>query len=304
MSSGNKSAEKTMNEFDSLMKILTGWAKPLCRNSYFQNCYLFGSLINRDGEQFVSSGQLESDVDLVLRLSEEASSALERVSACSKLAEKVYNLEISLLQTLKRSSASHPITSIVLATSYELYHGIHKGNDPIIFLSPQFIDLTAKSKDKYKRIPLTDHIDAKFYIDFIECISIIKYTQSVRNHYLRISANKTRPISLTYDGPEIFPKEVLRHAAMYQFFDGKCDIADRTDLNQGLEYMLNLMISIKNDDQNYNKLHEKILRRASPRGKKPQITPDDYLLIWEILFDRAIQSIPKTAREIIDEMSV
>jgi predicted nucleotidyltransferase len=89
----------------------------------FDRCYVFGSLINRDGKFFTRSGPLESDVDILITFSLKAAATFEtRYLSCCELLPLVAQLEESLHSLLGREDPTQKICSILPITRYELYH--------------------------------------------------------------------------------------------------------------------------------------------------------------------------------------
>src|SRR4051812_32457874 len=85
--------------------------------------YAFGSTINADGRQF---DHRESDLDVLIVRDKFVGDAIRRVTIAEDLLEKKIDLEVRLLQLLRRPDASKPIASVLLTAIEEVQLNIHK----------------------------------------------------------------------------------------------------------------------------------------------------------------------------------
>ena len=118
-----------------LINILKSWAKKH-NTKQFSNFYLFGSLINENGNQFLRD---RSDIDLIVILRN--SSPLNRARVCHKLQKAKLELELRLRPLLQRRNKSKSIVSLVLVTENEVIWDIHKSKSPIFFRDNKFLNL-------------------------------------------------------------------------------------------------------------------------------------------------------------------
>lgn len=286
---------------DQALEELRRWARKVCRGSMpFSDCYLFGSMVLRDGDYFIASGEIESDIDLILAFKNGSLDASHRYRATSALRPHVQELETTLLRTIGRARADAPIVSLVLATPYEIYHGIHKGNDPLLLYTPQFLRLNERKSTRLKFVSLTQHVESTLFVDCIECVSVIRFVQGVRNKYLSCCSNQSQVGIPDYDGTDVLPKELMRHAALLRYLRDDVSLNERTDLNRGLDYIIENVKSLSQTTELYSELWEVVFSRMTSRGSRQKVTGEKYLLLAELMYDEAKRCMPCTLREILD----
>jgi predicted nucleotidyltransferase len=110
----------------------------------YSSAYIFGSLIHRDGIQFLKD---RSDVDLVA-LFEEKHGCLERVDCMRRALPATHELNLRLLARLGRVDAANSITSVLSATASELLYGIHKDGSREFFSHNDFQDIATGQTSK------------------------------------------------------------------------------------------------------------------------------------------------------------
>ncbi len=259
-----------------LIDILKSWAKKQ-NNNQFSNFYLFGSLINGSGNQFLRD---ESDIDLIVILQKSGSLNISKV--CHKLQKAKLALEGLLLPILKRKNKSKPIVSLVLVTSNEVIWDIHKSKTTRFFRDNKFLNLLDESDTL---IPI--ELDISIGLDNREALSYIiqaiEKAQEYRNKYLSINPNKSQE----YNEQDIFPKDLARSAAQVRYFDVKNE-RGKFDINLGNNYLISLLNQKDRKTNNeWSKLNSKVGERAGRSIKRPALNDFDLLLLHELLFEKA-----------------
>lgn len=292
---------------ETILRKLCAWTNQHVSDD-FSAIYSFGSLIYRDGKYFIASGGIESDIDLILLIKSEINEALLRHACIKELRAKVAILEEQLCQIPGIDPREANWTSVLPLTEYELYHSLHKGHDPKLIHSEQFIDLRqTEVPENYeefspKLIKLSDYIDAKFHHDNIELLSCLKFIQKVRNSYLSTNCSQEGGIKTFNHPTEALPKEIMRNAALVKYVKTPSN-EKRTDLNTGLSFIYQC-VQEKAEDGNatYQELKDTLDSRSGGRAQERlPINPDQYLLIAEILHDECRVNINASLREIIDQ---
>ncbi len=253
-----------------LIDILKGWAKKH-KTQQFSNFYLFGSLINGSGNQFIRD---ISDIDLIVIIQNFGS--LNRAKLCHKLQKAKLDLELLLRPILQRKNKSKPIVSLVVVTENEVIWDIHKSKEPKFFRDNKFLNLLEES-DTLSSIGL-DNREA-----LSDIIQAIEKAQAYRNKYLSISPNKSKE----YNEQDIFPKDLARSAAKVRSFDVKNEMG-KIDINLGNNYLISLLNqkARKKNNEWFN-LNKKIADRNGRSTTKPALNDFDLLLLYELLFDKA-----------------
>lgn len=135
----------TPDDVKKLRGLLAAWAAEVAASIKSGGIYLFGSLVYRDGTQFVPG----SDVDLAILFPEDAKDAVERVAWLDKLLRHKVELE-KRLADLFGHSRSEPICSVVALTTAETGADIHKDGAEQFFGNNRFLDLLAGTQyDKF-----------------------------------------------------------------------------------------------------------------------------------------------------------
>ena len=302
--------------FKQLEPTLKDWADQITKTSQFDNAYIFGSLIHRDGDLFVPGGAVASDIDIILKFKAEEGhcsgslTAKVRYESMLELIETIPDLEVSISRIIAETNdqpRNTPYLSILPLTQFEIYHCIHKGYDPKIFTQNVFYDLNMSIQIDDG---LEKFIDSRYHFDNIEVFTIARIVQKLRNHFLHIDFQKKRKL-VPFASNEIFPKELMRSAALLKFLENvskapKNEKNDhgfalmRTDLLQGETFLLELLKNKSAENDNFSDLWDKVEKRRSARTEKPALGPEDVLLIAEILFDEAKTFAQPSIREIID----
>ncbi|MBD1808850.1 nucleotidyltransferase domain-containing protein [Microcoleus sp. FACHB-SPT15] len=261
-----------------IINILKSWAKKH-NTKQLSKFYLFGSLINGSGNQFLPD---ESDIDLIVILQDLG--PLNRAKICQKLQKAKHELEELLLSILKRKSKSksNALVSLVLVTSNEVIWDIHKSQKIKFFRDNKFLNLLDESDTS---IPI--EIDIPIGLDNREGLSYIiqalEEAQKYRNKYLSINPNKSKE----YKEKDIFPKDLARSAAQVRSFDIKNE-KKKFDINLGNSYLISLLeqkARTKSDE--WSKLNSKVGERYGRSRQNPALNDFDLLLLHELLFDKA-----------------
>ena len=151
----------------------------------FPDCWVFGSLIYKDGTLFTN----ESDIDLVVRLPD-AQNPIGRVSLLDRLRSSVQNVERQLLEALSREDASQHITSVISITGTELSLDIHKSKERDFFQSSDFLSLRTGSTSQLSetRNPESQSLPRAI-------IQSIEVCQDYRNKYVAFAVNGWRKVA-------------------------------------------------------------------------------------------------------------
>lgn len=260
-------AEKLVAQLIDILKI---WAKKQ-NTKQFINFYLFGSLLNGNGNQFLPD---ISDIDLIVIC--QNSRLSNRVKVCQKLQGAKQELEKNLLRILQRKNKSKSVVSLVLVTDNEVIWDIHKSKTPRFFRDNKFLNLMEEG-DTLSPVGL-DNREA-----LSDIVQAIEQAQDYRNKYLSSSPNKSKE----YNGKDIFPKELARSAAQVCSFDEKNEI-DKFDINMGNSYLLKLLHQkARKKNNEWYHLHSKVIQRWGRSIKRPTLNDFDLLLLHELLFDKA-----------------
>jgi hypothetical protein len=262
----------------------------------FDKCYVFGSLVNENGSFFQRVGPTESDIDLIIIFAGAASiSFKDRCSACCHILPPVARLESTLHSMLERKDASKKICSILPVTYYELYHNINEGQDLGVYRTNQFISVPLYEQ---AMMPLCHGHDERYHVKYNELLLAIKHAQAQRKEFLATTPDGRR-IGLPFSGTDIIPKLFMRRAALVRaWLHETTDKPARTELINGLEFLEDEI----RKHADLVELSQTIAHRKLARGAVPELNAFHLLLLAELLFDIAKQSIPVTLREQVDHL--
>ena len=208
---------------------LRQWANRVASEISPTGVFLFGSLVYRKGVQF---DPLISDIDLLVCMPADLTTAPERAEWIGKLAPLKCGLELGLLQILKRSDATSPISSIVAATSTEIRGDIHKDGAANFFSNNVFRDLLEKTTPDGP-VPSSG---TALIADPLVCTAL-RFAQKYRNVFLATSPNGTSRLT-KWTGTDPVPKDVMRHAAMAKAVMSNQRIpGEAFDVKIGLDYL-------------------------------------------------------------------
>lgn len=244
------------------------WAERVREVSGAEAIYIFGSIINRGGKQFIPQ---RSDVDLIVVIPEHLRCAPSRAAWLIKLQTLKRELEVALIALIGRDDATLPIVSLLPITKFELRCDIHKSRSRVFFRNNIFMDLLKDTKPTLLRRNAALHIDETTR-------EVVEFTQKVRNKFLSISASGKQALDLWTDPIDPLPKEIMRHAAI---------ASERGyDLQDGLDNISNYLYSQKEFHSSYKALYDDWLSlRRGARGKAGPLDPQNYLLLVEAVLD-------------------
>jgi len=263
-----------------LINILKSWAKKH-NTKQFSNFYLFGSLINENGNQFLRD---RSDIDLIVILRN--SSPLNRARVCHKLQKAKLELELRLRPLLQRRNKSKSIVSLVLVTENEVIWDIHKSKSPIFFRDNKFLNLL-DGRDTLIPVGLDSPIGIDNREALLGIIQALEEAQKYRNKYLSPDNYKSPNKSKEDNEQDIFPKDLARSAAQVRSFDVKNENG-KFNINLGNIYLISLLNQKdRKIDNEWSKLNRKIGSRRGRSAQKPALSDFDLLLLYELLFDKA-----------------
>jgi predicted nucleotidyltransferase len=243
--------------------------------------YLFGSLIHKDGAQFMSS----SDVDLVVVLPELAD-AVERWRWLQRFAEWVGAVEMRLMRVLKRSG-SEPSLSVVAVTELELGYDVHKDGHREFFTANVFRDLVTDAESEGLPGAGATTIDR-----FVA--GALSFTQKLRNDFLAVSANDTPKLG-DYVGADPLPKRIMRAAAMAARAVGRSKgPGAEHDVQEGLDILTHELYARRDDEAAYRQLQDLVSVQRLARGQSRPVEPTHQLLLAELIYD--ITTRPEASR--------
>jgi hypothetical protein len=207
-------------------------------------------------------------------------------------------LEHAVAKALNRTS-NEAIFSILPLTNYEIRQCIHKGHDPKLLTDNIFFDV---SRNETVARGLSVIADYHYHYENLEPFSVMKLCQKYRNSFL--STNLLGKFKqMDFDDSEPLPKELMRSAAILRFFDGdREDASRRTDLEEGATYLFDLVKGLEGVHAQYKTLRQKLSSRTFSRARAEALSPEDMLLLNEVLFDRARSIVIPSVRDAVREM--
>jgi hypothetical protein len=249
--------------------------------SDFDDAWIFGSLIHKKGIQF---SRENSDVDVICRFGA-PDNYFSRWRSVTSATDAAGHLNLMLLRVFERKDATGPIVSIVPVTQSELDTGLHKDKANQFFSANKFYNVKSKEaacigkEHTYCSVETESRYDA------------IRETQRYRNKFLSVAPAGGRAVE-DYDGPDPLPKQLCRAAAQTRWaLEPKHEEDERFDVNEGLVYVSQLLTSRRRELTLVNDLLQRLMIRMG-RGARAPLTPQDQLLLWEILADDAAMLTP------------
>ena len=259
-------------DLEKIRDILKRWAAEAVNPYEAQAVYVFGSLVYKDGEQFMNS----SDIDLVVVLPPLAD-AMERWRWQQRFSEAVADLEVALMRALKRDGLE-PLVSVVAVTELELNFDVHKDGHREFFSANTFRDLVAGTD----AVGITG-AGTKDTDRFVA--GALSLVQKVRNDFLAVSANET-PRLTDYHGEDGVPKRIMRGAAMAARAIGETHgPGAEHDVREGLDLLSNELYARRKGEPPYRSLQDLVSVRRNGRGEIRPVDPSNQLLLAEIVYD-------------------
>jgi hypothetical protein len=243
----------------------------------FEEAWIFGSLIHKNGAQFDSE---ISDVDLICRF-EPPNTYFKRWKSVVQAVEPAGHLNLLLLRKLGREDASKPIVSIVPVSQLELDQGLHKDKAAQFFSHNNFYSVSTRKIATIGNEHRASEakLDARF--------DAVREAQRYRNKMLSVAPSGARTVE-PFEGPDVLPKNLSRCAAQIRWArQPKCNEEQRFDVNEGFVYMTQVLTARRNEASEVNDLLQRMMIRMGGRGAVGPLTPEDQLLLWEILSDDA-----------------
>lgn len=279
---------------ERILEVLAQWP----RVAGVDQVYIFGSLVNDDGKAFK---QQESDVDLISIVDEAyASDAKSRYEVCKNIRASVADLEVALLRAIKRYDSRVPIASINLVTHWETSRCIHKDGAKGLFYMRQFqptLPLSAPLEQ------LANYIDDDFHAVNDGLIKLFQCSQTIRNQYLKTNVHDELFLDVN-QGTDPIPKKIMRCAAACAAFERdptrKPDNFESIDPLEGLEFVSSILNEARfKSDAEITELRKWVAVSRGARGTQSPMTPDQLLLLSEVIFDRArLVALPSKADKI------
>ncbi len=259
-------------DLEKIRDILKRWAAEAVSPYEAQAVYVFGSLVYKDGEQFMNS----SDIDLVVVLPPLAD-AVERWRWQQRFSEAVAGLEVALMRALKRDGLE-PLVSVVAVTELELNFDIHKDGHREFFSANTFRDLISGTDAVG-----IDGAGTKVTDRFVA--GALSLVQKVRNDFLAVSANET-PRLTDYHGEDGVPKRIMRGAAMAARAIGETHgPGAEHDVREGLDLLSDELYARRKGEPPYRSLQDLVSVRRNGRGEIRPVDPSNQLLLAEIVYD-------------------
>ncbi len=233
-----------------------------------------------------------SDLDLLVEIPEDLSTPLSRLAAFRRMAPTIEELERDLVTLLGRSPDA-TTTSIVPVTAFELRFGIHKGGEPDLYIASPFTPLIGS------RTPTSFPRNSALTLDRCSAgIAAIKNAQEFRNRFLAITPDGLKPKLSSDDGPDPVPKAMMRAAALLRFYTECLADDSRTDTVLGLDHLSDLIRARSRQHDAYEQLYRWFSIRRNARGVRSPLTPDDAVLLWEILAVEAESVLKKRESDV------
>jgi hypothetical protein len=265
----------------SVLDCVAGWAGRTAGEIGVAGAYAFGSLVYRNGAQFVGT----SDVDLVCIIPHDLDNAARRAHWIELLREHKLQIESELATKLNRAT-NVPICSIIAPTLAEVLANIHKDGAPGFFSNNEFLDLL--SGDKCDKLPGAGTRPVSNRLTG-ECF---RFSQKKRNTFLAVAAGGEGSLH-EYSGDDPLPKDVMRHGAMaQQLAEGRGAQGEEYDTQQGLDFITHRLYEMRRDAP-YKALHNKVSVRRGARGQNVELSPNDQIVLSEVIFDVAAESWEK-----------
>jgi predicted nucleotidyltransferase len=283
---------------DDIKGAVSGWISENSLHNSFTKIYIFGSLIHRNERHFIASGASASDIDLLAVFDDRLATAVERWDALTKLRATIGSLEHSIASLLDRGG-DEPIFSMLPLTKFEVRQCIHKGHDPKLLTDNIFFDVV---EDRFLESGLSFLGDFQYHYENLEPFSVMKLCQKNRNNYLAAN-QRSKFVQESFTDEEPLPKELMRSAAILNFFDGdREDSSRRTDLEEGAIYLVKILQSASESCDFAKNVYETVTGRQNFRAKSADLTPNDMLFLHELLYDRAKKIAIPSVRDAVREM--
>lgn len=267
-------------DLEKIRNILKSWAAEAVGPFEAKAVYVFGSLVYKDGEQFMAS----SDIDLVVVLPP-LEDAVKRWRWLQRFAEAVSGLEVALMKALKRGG-TEPLVSVVAVTEAELEFDVHKDGHREFFTANTFRDLVTGAE----AVGITGAGTATTDRFVAGALSLV---QKVRNDFLAVSANDT-PRLTDYDGEDGVPKRLMRGAAMAARAIGETSgPGAEHDVKEGLDHLFDELRARRRTDPAYRALQDLVSTRRVARGQLRPVDASGQLLLAEIIYDLVMGTKPR-----------
>jgi len=267
------------NYLESIRHVLKTWAKLAVEDFEAKAVYLFGSLIYKDGAQFMDG----SDIDLVVVMPELAG-AVDRWRWLRRFSEAVTGLEFKLMRELRRP-ATQPMVSIVAVTETELVFDLHKDGHRQFFTSNTFRDLVTSTDSE--GLPNAGSSETDRFV-----AGALSVAQKIRNDFLAVSANGTHRLT-DHGGDDPAPKRIMRAAAMAARATGGTEgPGAEHDVKEGLDLLTHELYERRDDDPAYRHLQDLMSVRRQARGELRPVDAAQQLLLGEMVYELALRTEP------------
>ncbi len=276
-------AEAVIEEFSS-------WAKSLPSKG-FKEAAAFGSVLEAGATPFLGS---ISDLDAVLVFAGERGSPYTRTKTLESFVSYKESLENRLRKRLERADATERIASLLVVTDDECRWDISKAYCATFFSTN--CGTTFRSGVTDEVIVFDVRCPAKLWphLSVNDFAQAIIHVQKARHEFVAVNGNGKAILEAFDDPIDVVPKDVMRWASVVAFHTPDrppLRNADKYDLNSGLQSLQQWLAQFARNDAHYCDLMQIVSTRAGRGRTNTPLTPRDQLLLWEIVFEKAIASL-------------
>jgi hypothetical protein len=169
----------------------------------------------------------------------------------------------------------------VPVSEFELAKGVHKDKAAQFFSHNEFLSITEHTIGSLGK----EHTALAAPIE--GALDAIRETQRARNQMLAVSPAGLKTLK-AFNDEDPLPKTLVRCAAQVRWAL-KPDLppSQRFDVNEGMVYVLQLLVARRHEFAEVNDLVERLVIRMGGRGESTALSPSDQILLWEILAEDA-----------------
>lgn len=257
----------------AILEYLKRWAVEVIDGCKLKTIYLFGSILQDDGELF---DLRKGDVDLLVLFAGSEAHPLQRVEACRSLVPHIQRLEQSLKeQWLDGRVRERPLMSVGAVTDFELERGINIKGDPKFISANTFLALD--TGQAYHRGLGQTHGSLHRDVE-----QVLQKCQECRKEFLWVTADGRRKVRDLLDAEE-FLKDLGRSLA--KFRDHVKPTSRRYDVPSGLAHLASLL-SETAEVAEFVAIQRKLFARMY--GRSVALSSLDQLLLWETVASSAM----------------
>ena len=268
---------------EQLFKIVKIWIESIQEKEPSIHGYIFGSSIVEEGIRF--DIEKDSDVDIVLVLTETYESPLKRVNLFSWLKTKKMELELSLLKDFQKKD-NKQIVSLLPISIFELENNIHKAGFRTFFEENDFYDLQQNKRIKFSEL-----------YTFVKGISepvynVLKSMQEARHKFLQVTCTLDLDKLKWVENDEQFPKALSRNASQIAKLEST-DINDRLNPSFGNILLVNELNALIEENEAYKDLFYLLEARKGSKSNiaDKTIKGEQHMLLYEILYNSTFEKL-------------